>query len=95
MRSPARGRSSTTPAVKYKSAINTTPTAMLLSGPIRAMGSSTRGSGAFSSMEETPPKIRRVMLLIGTPILFATMQWAISWRSTPAKRPSATIAPTI
>jgi len=30
---------------------------------------------------------------MGTPLLFATMQCAISWRSTPPKRPSATKAP--
>ncbi len=69
------------------------PTPRLVSGPASAMGSSIFGSGIVSSIWETPPRMRSVMLWISIPFAFAMSEWAISWMKTPKKRPSATTVP--
>jgi len=77
----AAAKSSATPK-------NTAATPMLASGPAMAMLNSSPGVAGSSSIWATPPKMNRVILLMGMPERRATSAWDSSCATTDPKNSS-------
>ena len=71
------------------------PRAALQSGPARDMISSFLGFDASLLICATPPRMNRVMLFTGMPVLLLTMECAASCAISEAKKSRLVAIPTI